>query len=323
MLTFVNFCQRKRNKKKVLLSLFFLILGFVLLIYGAHILVDGATALARKFNIPEVVIGLTIVACGTSAPEAAVSISSAITGSAAVGIGNILGSNIVNLLLILGISGLIYNLDVQKNTVLYEIPFLCFCSFLLMFMGWRYHMITHMGAFVLCVLFLTFLGYLYFISKTNKPENTEKEHMSFFKMMCFIVFGIIALIFGARMTVSSAIDMAHFLNVSERIIGLTIVAFGTSLPELITCVVAAIKRRSDIVIGNIVGSNLFNILFVLGLTGLIVPIPFEYAFLLDAALGVVATVLLWLFVFNDKKFNRIEGFLFLIIYIFYTVFLFN
>ena len=301
----------------------FLIIGFLLLIYGAHILVDGATALARKFNIPEVVIGLTIVACGTSAPEIAVSVSSVITGNTAVGIGNILGSNIVNILFILGISGLISNLHVQKNTVLYEIPFLCFVSFLLMCIGWQYHMITHMCAFVLFGLFLIFLGYLYFISKKEKEKKPEIKNMSLLKMIIFIVFGIVALVFGAKMTVNSATDIARFLNVSERIIGLTIVAFGTSLPELITCVVAAIKHRSGIVIGNIVGSNLFNILFVLGLTGLIMPIPFENAFLLDAAFGVIATVLLWLVVFKDNKFNRIEGFLFLVIYIFYTIFLFN
>ena len=165
----------------------FLIIGFFLLIYGAHILVDGATALARKFNIPEVVIGLTIVACGTSAPEAAVSISSVITGSAAVGIGNILGSNIVNLFLILGISGVISNLHVQKNTVLYEIPFLCFVSFLLLCMGWQYHMITHMCAFVLFGLFLIFLGYLYFISKKEKEKKPEIKNMSLLNMIIFIV----------------------------------------------------------------------------------------------------------------------------------------
>ena len=302
-------------------SVLFLIFGFVLLIYGAHILVDGATALARKFDIPEIVIGLTVVACGTSAPEAAVSISSVISGNSAVGIGNILGSNIVNIFVILGLSALIANLHVKKNTILYEIPFLGFVSLLLLFMGWQYSMISRTGALVLLGLFLLFFLYLYKVSKKHKTENPEIENMSFIKMVCFIILGIVALIIGAKITVNSATDIAHFLNVSERIIGLTIVAFGTSLPELVTCIAAALKRRSGIVIGNIVGSNLFNILFVLGLTGLIKPVPFEHAFLIDAALGVIAAVLLWVLVFKDKKFNRIDGVVFLIIYLVYTIWL--
>ncbi|MBO7042347.1 MAG: calcium/sodium antiporter [Alphaproteobacteria bacterium] len=302
-------------------SVLFLILGFVLLIYGAHILVDGATALARKFDIPEIVIGLTVVACGTSAPEAAVSISSVISGNSAVGIGNILGSNIVNIFVILGLSALIANLHVKKNTILYEIPFLGFVSLLLLFMGWQYSMISRTGALVLLGLFLLFFLYLYKVSKKHKTENPEIENMSFIKMVCFIILGIVALIIGAKITVNSATDIAHFLNVSERIIGLTIVAFGTSLPELVTCVIAAFKHRPGIVIGNVVGSNLFNVLFVLGLTGLIKPVPFEHAFLMDAALGIIAAVLLWVLVFKDKKFNRIDGVVFLIIYLAYTIWL--
>ena len=302
-------------------SILFLILGFILLIYGAHILVDGATALARKFDIPEIVIGLTVVACGTSAPEAAVSISSVISGNSAVGIGNILGSNIVNIFVILGLSALIANLHVKKNTILYEIPFLGFVSLLLLFMGWQYSMISRTGALVLLGLFLLFFLYLYKVSKKHKTENPEIENMSFIKMVCFIILGIVALIIGAKITVNSATDIAHFLNVSERIIGLTIVAFGTSLPELVTCVIAAFKHRPGIVIGNVVGSNLFNVLFVLGLTGLIKPVPFEHAFLMDAALGIIAAVLLWVLVFKDKKFNRIDGVVFLIIYLAYTIWL--
>lgn len=302
-------------------SILFLILGFVLLIYGAHILVEGATALARKFDIPEIVIGLTVVACGTSAPEVAVSISSVITGNAAVGIGNILGSNIVNLLAILGISALISNLHVKKNTILYEIPFLGFVSVLLMFLGWRYSVIGRPEALVLFGLFMVFFVYLYIVSKKHKTENLEIEQMSLLKMVIFIILGIIALIFGARFTVDSAIDIARFLHVSERIIGLTVIAFGTSLPELATCVSAALKRRSGIVIGNIVGSNLFNILFVLGTAGLVQSMHFERAFLFDATLGIVATILLWLFVFNDKKFNKIDGIIFLVIYVLYMILL--
>ncbi|MBR5904335.1 MAG: calcium/sodium antiporter, partial [Alphaproteobacteria bacterium] len=305
----------------MLLNILILIVGFVLLSKGADVLVDGASAMAKRFKIPEIVIGLTIVACGTSAPEAAVSISSVINGASSVGIGNILGSNIANILLILGVSAIISNLYVQKNTILYEIPFLCFISVLLMFMGFQYGVISHLGASLLCLLFLLFGVYLYFISKNQKPEASEIENMSVFKMICFIILGIIGLVIGAKLTINSATEIARILNVSERIIGLTIVAFGTSLPELVTCISAALKKHSDIVIGNIIGSNLFNILFVLGITGLISPIPFESVFLIDSAIGIVATILLWVFVIRDKKLTRIEGFIFFVLYILYVIYL--
>ena len=300
-------------------SILLLFLGFILLSRGADMLVDGAAAIARKFDIPEIIIGLTIVACGTSAPEAAVSISSVLNGATGVGIGNILGSNIANIFLILGVCALISNLYVQKNTILYEIPFVAFISLLLMFMGWQYSMISRGGAIVLCILFLLFLYYLWIISKTEQTKNQTTETFSIAKMIGFVIFGIVGLIIGAKLTVNSTINIAHALNISERIIGLTVIAFGTSLPELITCVVAAMKKHSDIVIGNIVGSNIFNILFVLGITGLIQPIQFEYAFLVDAAIGVIAAVLLFLFVFHDKQLTKIKGAFFLVLYAFYII----
>lgn len=303
----------------MIISIILLILGFAMLSKGADVLVDGASAMARKFNIPEIVIGLTIVACGTSAPEAAVSISSVIGGATGVGIGNILGSNIANILLILGASALIANLYVQKNTILYEIPFVAFISLLLMFMGWQYGMVSRLGALVLCVLFLAFLGYLFVISKNQKTKDIEPEKMSYGKMILFIVLGIAALVLGAKLTVDSAVKIAQILHVNERIIGLTVVAFGTSLPELVTCIAAAIKKHSDIVIGNIVGSNIFNILFVLGITGLIQPIPFESSFLVDSAWGIVATVLLWIFVVNNSKLTRGKGLVFLAMYVIYVI----
>ena len=300
------------------ISIILLILGFVLLSKGADVLVDGASAVARKFNIPEIVIGLTIVACGTSAPEAAVSISSVINGATGVGVGNILGSNIANILLILGVSALISNLYVQKNTVLYEIPFVAFVSLLLMFFGWQYGMVSRVAAMVLCALFVLFLFYLYIISKNQKDNMSPHEIMPVWKMVSFVIFGIAALIIGAKLTVNSAVDIARALNISERVIGLTVIAFGTSLPELITCIVAAIKKCSDIVIGNIIGSNIFNILFVLGITGVIRPIPFENVFLVDSAWGIVATVLLLIFVLRDRILTKSKGIIFLILYAIYV-----
>ena len=295
-----------------------LILGFFVLSKGASLLVDGASAMARKFNVPEIIIGLTIVACGTSAPEAAVSISSVIHGASGVGVGNILGSTITNILLILGVSALITNLHVQKNTALYEIPFVIFVSWLLMFFGWQYGAVYRGGAMILSVLFLLFLVYLFIVAKKQKNETTKTENMPFAKMLSFVLFGVAALIIGAKLTVDSAIDIAHALNVSERIIGLTIVAFGTSLPELVTCIVAAIKKRSDLAIGNIVGSNIFNILFVLGITGLIRPIPFESAFLVDSVWGISATILLWIFVIRDRTLTKAKGLVFLLLYVAYV-----
>lgn len=262
---------------------------------------------------------IEVVACGTSAPEAAVSISSVIQGASGVGVGNILGSNIANILLILGVSALISNLSVQRNTILYEIPFVVFISVLLMFMGWQYGMVSRAGALILCGLFACFLGYLFVIAKQQTQRQDKPEKTSAIKIGAYIVFGIAALVVGAKLTVNSAVDIARALNVSERVIGLTIIAFGTSLPELVTCIVASIKKRSDIAIGNIIGSNIFNILFVLGVTGLIKPIPFDGAFLVDAVWGIVATVLLWLFVFRDGKLTRINGLLFLGLYAVYIV----
>ena len=302
----------------MLLSIILLIIGFVLLVRGADTFVDGATAIARRWHIPEIVIGLTIVAMGTSAPEAAVSITSAFQGANGVAIGNVFGSNIANILLILGVTSAICALTVVKNTVRYEIPFVGFITLLLMWMGWRYGMISHGGAAVLCGLFLAFLAYLFVMSKgTPSDDLPPAKQMSIAKILLYIIGGIIALVFGSNLTVNSAVDIAHALNVSDRIIGLTIVAFGTSLPELVTCIIAALKKESDIAIGNIVGSNIFNILFVLGIAGLIHTIPFDRAFLIDGAFAMLAVILLFAAVARTGKLSRAMGVFFVLLYIAY------
>lgn len=303
------------------LSILFLIIGFALLLYGGHILVDGAVALSKRFHIPEIVIGLTVVACGTSAPEVAVSLSSVIAGNAGVGVGNILGSNIANIFFIIGICAVIYNLHVKKNTILYEMPFLCLVSLLLMLIIWQCNEITRWIAIIFCAVFALFLVYLFFVDKDGRFETKENNNMSVFKTTCFILIGIAGLFGGAKLTVNSATNIATMLNVSERIIGLTIIAFGTSLPELVTCVMAVMKKRSDIVIGNVIGSNLFNILFVLGITGLFQSVPMEPEFLIDAAFGVIATVILWLFVVRDAVLTRGNGLVLLALYGFYIFYL--
>lgn len=305
----------------MLLNIVLLILGFVLLVRGADVFVDGSVAIARRWHVPEIVIGLTIVAMGTSAPEAAVSIASAFRGANGVAIGNIFGSNIANILLILGVTATISTLTVGRNTTRYEIPFVGFITLLLMWLGWRFGMITHVGAGVLFWLFVVFLGYLFAVSGDNaSDEMPADKQMSVLKIIAFIVGGIIALVIGSNLTVNSAVEIAHALNVSDRIIGLTIVAVGTSLPELVTCVVAATKGQSDIAIGNIVGSNIFNILFVLGIAGLIHTIPFDSAFLIDGAVAMLAVVLLFMATARSGKLTRSAGILFVILYVLYIVY---
>ena len=305
----------------MLLNIILLILGFVLLVRGADVFVDGSVAIARRWHVPEIVIGLTIVAMGTSAPEAAVSIASAFHGANGVAIGNIFGSNIANILLILGVAATISTLTVGRNTTRYEIPFVGFITLLLMWLGWRFGMITHTGAGVLFCLFVAFLGYLFAVSGDDVgDEMPADKQMSVLKIIAFIVGGIIALVIGSNLTVNSAVEIAHALNVSDRIIGLTIVAVGTSLPELVTCVVAATKGQSDIAIGNIVGSNIFNILFVLGIAGIIHTIPFDSAFLVDGAVAMLSVVLLFMATARSGKLTRSAGIFFVILYALYIVY---
>ena len=305
----------------MLLNICLLILGFVLLVRGADAFVDGSVAIARRWHIPEIVIGLTIVAMGTSAPEAAVSIASAFKGANGVAIGNVLGSNIANIFLILGVTATITALSVGKNTIRYEIPFVGFITLLLMWMGARYGMVSHMGAAILCTLFVAFLIYLYFITgDTPNDDMPAVKQMSIAKILLFIIGGVVALVFGGNLTVNSAVEIAGALGVSDRIIGLTIIAVGTSLPELVTCVIAATKGQSDIAIGNIVGSNIFNILFVLGIAGLIRSIPFNSAFLIDGGFAMLAVLLLFVATARTGKLSRPMGVLFIALYAFYIIY---
>lgn len=305
------------REKRLLLNIILLIIGFVLLIKGADYFVDGASAMAARLKIPPIIIGLTVVAMGTSAPEAAVSISSALAGSNAIAIGNVIGSNIANIFLILGTTALISTLTVQKNTVRFEMPFMIFITLLLCWFGMQYGIISRFNAGVFIGLFVLFLAYLFIISCGNTNTDTSIKQISTIKIISFIIFGLIALIFGSKITVLSAIDIAQYIGVSERVIGLTIIALGTSLPELVTSIIAARKGESDIAIGNIVGSNIFNILFVLGVAGLILPIPFNSAFLFDGAFAILAAVLLLAFTFKRKKLGKISGVIFLLIYCIY------
>lgn len=305
----------------MLIELVLLVLGFVMLIKGADIFVEGAAGIAAKFGIPQLVIGLTIVAMGTSAPEAAVSITAAFKGTADITIGNVVGSNIINILVILGVTAAIVAVAVQQSTVRYEIPFVILVTVVLLVMGAVDGAIGHLDGVILWVLFIGYLLYLLVMAKHNKEEEEQQEKHPVWKLVVFVILGVALIILGADVSVDAASEIARVIGLSERFIGLTIVALGTSLPELCTSVVAATKGKADLAIGNIVGSNIFNVLFVVGTTALIIPVPFNPAFIIDTAVAVGAAVLLWVCVLPKKKLTRTGGFLMLIGYAGYFAYL--
>ncbi|SET34796.1 calcium/sodium antiporter [[Clostridium] polysaccharolyticum] len=298
-----------------------LFIGFILLIKGADYFVDGASGVADKFGIPQLVIGLTIVAFGTSAPEAAISISAALKGSTGIAIGNVIGSNIMNILLILGITSCIVPLKVARTTVKYEIPFTILISIVLVVYGAVFGKMNFTGGIILWVLFICFFIYLVRVAKNSQEPEAEEQKHSFIMLIIFILGGLVAIVYGSNFTVDSATAIAKVFGVSDRIIGLTIVAFGTSLPELMTSVTAARKGKADIAIGNIIGSNIFNILFVLGTTALIKSVPFASKFIVDGLVCIGAAVLLYVAVLKDGKMGRKAGATMLVCYAAYFVYL--
>lgn len=298
----------------LLLQFALLALGFVLLGKGADWFVEGAAGIAAKFGIPQLVIGLTIVAMGTSAPEAAVSIAASIKGSADITIGNVVGSNIMNILVILGCAAVITPLLLARSTARIEIPYVIAVTALLFWQG-RDGVISFADGLVLCVGFVIYLTYLYRMAVNSvPPEEEQGEEMSLGKCVVWTLGGLAVIIAGSNVTVNAATAIAVYMGLSERIIGLTIVALGTSLPELFTSVTAARKGNADIAIGNIVGSNIFNILFVVALSALIVDIPFAKAFTFDSYVAIASAVLLWVCVLPKEKLARWAGALMLASY---------
>lgn len=311
-----------------LINLVLLVVGFVLLIKGADYFVEGASKIADKLGIPQLVIGLTIVAFGTSAPEAAISISSAIKGNTGIAIGNIVGSNIMNILLILGITSCITVLKVAKSTVYYEIPFVIFITTVLVVIGGTQGKLDFISGIILWALFILFFVYLIKMAKSGKSDGIVEEGEAYdgkkdsmIKLIFITLAGMAAIVIGSNLTVDGATEIAKILGISDRIIGLTIVAFGTSLPELITSVTAGIKGKADIAIGNIVGSNIFNILFVLGTTSLIKSVPYSTNFVIDGIVAIAAAVLLFLGVVRKKQLGRMAGIIMLIAYAGYFAYL--
>lgn len=309
---------------QLLLQIVLLVVGFVMLIKGADWFVDGAASLAGKFGIPQLVIGLTIVAMGTSAPEAAVSISAALQDNAGITIGNVVGSNIMNVLVILGLASVIIPIAVKKSTIKYEIPFTILATIVLAVLGLWDNKISRLEGGILWVLFIAYLTYLFLMTKKGEAEveETESKLDKVWKMVVFILIGGGLIVWGSDVTVDAASKIAGYFGMDDRLIGLTIVALGTSLPELITSVTAAKKGSADIAIGNIVGSNIFNILFVVGTTALITPVVYAQNFIVDSIVAVAAMVLLLVLVINkDKKLKRWGGAILLIGYVAYFIYL--
>ena len=308
----------------MIISILLLIVGFVLLIKGADIFVDGASSTALNLKVSKMVIGLTIVAFGTSAPELAVSIKALLSGSSDIVLGNVVGSNILNILLILGISSLFSSMVVKDNTVKKEIPLTILFSVLLTVLSFDNvfdknveNVITRTDGFVILIFFIVFIYYLASIAKNNKEENEEAPY-KIGKSLLFVLIGLVGIVAGSNLVVDNASAIAKALNVSEKMISLTIVAFGTSLPELVTSVQAARKHENDIAIGNIIGSNIFNIGIVIGLPcaliGNINVGTFNY---IDMFTMIGAAILLFLLTFKKRKLDKGEGLIMLLIFIVY------
>lgn len=284
--------------------------GTALLIKGADWFVSGASELAAKFGVPPLIIGLTVVAMGTSMPEAAVSISAVIKGNADITIGNVVGSNILNILIILGLSAALSALLVEKSAIKFELPFLVGISILLLVQG-SDGRIGFMDGLVQIILFGIYLFYLFISAKRKNDvqdnEPSKRQERKLWQIILLCILGLAMTIAGSAMAVDAACAIAEKLGISERFISLTIVALGTSLPELVTSVTATRRGKSDIAIGNIVGSNIFNILFVIGISALIHPVAFAEVFRFDSTVSGAAALILLLFCFKDKKLKRWHG----------------
>ena len=309
----------------MLINIVILVLGFYILIRGADIFVDGSKSIAGNFKVSKMLIGLTIVAFGTSAPEFAVSVKSIISGSGDIVLGNVIGSNILNIALILGVSALFHNLSVKSNTVKKEIPFvlLITCAFSALMLDSLFDK-GEVNAFlrgdgvVLLMFFAVFIYYLISMARNKIDVDEDDHYLPMLKAIIFTVLGIVAIVLGSNFVVDSASKIAADLGVSQKMISLTIIALGTSLPELVTSVTATRKGEYDIAIGNVVGSNIFNIGMVIGIPvtafGAIRTISFNY---IDIAVMITAVIFLFLFSFRDQKIDKKEGLLFLLLFVIY------
>ncbi len=311
----------------MLLEILFIAIGFAFLIKGADILIDGASGIAKKFNIPEIIIGLTIVSIGTSAPELFISISSILSGHEDFSIGNVLGSNITNLLLILGITAIIRPIYFKSKTKLIEIPMCLFFTILFVILCNIGEKISLIDSVILLICFLFFIIYTIYVGQKNKEYddipnyNSDRKN---WKNILYILIGIIGLKIGGDFVVKNAESLALKFNISEKVISLTIIAIGTSLPELVTSILSAMRNEADLAVGNVIGSNIFNMLLVIGLTGIIKPINYSVEYNVQMTILLMATILITLFPHLDKKdhMTKSDGIMYIFMYAIYTFMLF-
>ena len=306
----------------IIFDILFIILGVWCVLKGADYLTEGAAAVARRMHIPEMIIGLTIVAAGTSAPELFVSVVSALKGTSDMAVGNVVGSNIMNTMLIVGVAAMVAPMNISKNTVKKDLPFTVAASMLLLFLAFD-HFLGHVGGFMLLAGFALFMAYsIYSASRSPEPDsNDQVAQMSKLKSAIFVFGGLLLLIVGSNVFVDHASQLALSMGISEGVVGLTVVAGGTPLPELATTVVAARKGQSALAIGNVIGSNVFNILLILGLTATIHPLQIEGITTIDMAVMLLSVSFVWIFCFTRLKVERWEGATLLVGYLAYLIWL--
>ncbi|MDO5017526.1 MAG: calcium/sodium antiporter [Porphyromonas sp.] len=316
------------------LEILLVLVGIALIVFGANILTDGASAIAERFRIPQIIIGLTIVAFGTSAPELSVSVISSMEGNGGIAVGNVIGSNIFNILAILGVTALIYPVPVERNTLRFDIPIAVLAAVMLLLMlsdpalDGTASSITRVEALILVIMGLLFLAYTFVMGKKGaadavEVDEPEKKLQHWAVSIAFIIGGLAGLVYGGRLFVDNAAAIAGRLGVSDTLIGLTLVSWGTSMPELATSAIAAMKKNTGIAVGNVVGSNLFNIFFVLGIAGTINPLKSLQFTAVDlwmqllAVIIALATVMFW----GNREIKRGEGAIMLLVFVAYNAFL--
>lgn len=315
--------------KDLLVAIVILVAGFILLVKGADYFVEGSASVARKLRIPSLIIGMTIVAMGTSLPECSVSIIASINGSNSLSISNAVGSNIFNLMVVCGVCSLFLPLVVSKETLKRDFPISILCAVFLFIFGFTSMTLGRTEGIVLLVLFAAFLFVMVRnamksradSSKSQEGKENKEEDISGVKCAIFIVGGILAIKFGGDFVVDGATTIARSIGITETVIGLTVVALGTSLPELVTSIVAARKKEMDMAVGNVIGSNIFNILIVLGIAATISPIRFLTENMIDVIVLIVFSIIVWLFVWTKKQLDKKEGIIMLIMYVAYTAYI--
>ncbi len=319
----------------IFINILLLIVGMILLIKGADFFVDGASDIAKKLGVPSLIIGLTLVSIGTSLPEASVSINAAITKSSDLSFGNVIGSNIFNSLFIIGVCSIITPTVVSKDIIKLDIPilFIIIAILAVFAYGITANTLTRLESAILFIIFVAYILFVVFRAlkerkkeaidmtepKIDTPKETKKPRKSWLSIL-FVILGLAGVVGGGTLVVNSAQSLALSFGMSELLVGLTIVAVGTSLPELVTSIVASKKGENDIAVGNVIGSNIFNIVFILGFSGMINPIALQTSNYIDLLVMVVAIILIFIFAFKKQKINRIEGSLLFLIYIAYIVY---